>query len=140
MHYEGVKLSLGFGTERNHPLGVGVLSFSSSAFCMRAMLERSRSSTGSSGTVCPAAICASLRARLAVMDSGMGLSGETRFMGEFYHKAPRSARENRPPFWNRISERKCPTLSTAFACSIYLEFCTYRISRLRDLLRGRNQE
>src|SRR5271165_4047016 len=114
MHYEGVKLSLGFGTERNHPLGVGVLSFSSSAFCMRA--------------------------RLAVMDSGMGLSGETRFMGEFYHKAPRSARENRPPFWNRISERKCPTLSTAFACSIYLEFCTYRISRLRDLLRGRNQE
>src|SRR6202167_4975847 len=61
--------------KRNHPLGEGVLGFSSLA-CIRAMLERSRSSTGSNGTVCPAAIWASLRARLAAIDSGTGLSGD----------------------------------------------------------------
>src|ERR1700677_903318 len=59
------------------------------------MLERSRSSTGSNGTVCPAAICASLRARLAAIDSGTGSSGDVQFMREMYHKAPRRARENR---------------------------------------------
>ena len=76
MRNQGVKLGFGFGTKGNHPLGEGgVLGFSSAA-CIRAMVERSRSSTGSNGTVCPAAICASLRASLAAIDSGTGLSGD----------------------------------------------------------------
>jgi hypothetical protein len=37
------------------------LIFGFSPACIRAMLARSRSSAGSSGAVCPAAICASLR-------------------------------------------------------------------------------
>jgi len=74
MRDQGVKLSFGFGTKSNHALGEGVFDFSSA--CIRAMLARSRSSTGSSGTVCPAAICASLGATLAAIDSGTGLSGD----------------------------------------------------------------
>jgi hypothetical protein len=73
MRNQGVKLGFGLGTQCDHAFGEGVFGFSSA--CIRAMLARSRSSTGSSGTVCPAAICASLRARLAAIDSGTGLSG-----------------------------------------------------------------
>ena len=43
------KLGCGFGITGNHPLGANVFGFSSSA-CIRAMLERGRSSTGC--TVC----------------------------------------------------------------------------------------
>ena len=97
MRNQGVKLGFGFGTEGNHALGVSGAGFSSA--CIRAMLARSRSSTGLSGTVCPAAICASLRARRAAIDSGTGLSGQVYFINLAYHKIvepeqPKKRRKN----------------------------------------------
>ena len=87
MRNEGIRLGFRLGTKCNHALGEGV--FGSSSACIRAMLARSWSSTGSSGAVCPAAICASLRARLAAIDLGTGLSGDMSFIALVYHKAAR---------------------------------------------------
>ena len=94
---EGIKLGFRLGAKRNHASGEDAFGFSSA--CIRAMLARSRSSTGSSGTVCPAAICASLRARLAATNSGTGLSGDMSFIALVYH-----GRNNRK---TAFSSRRC---------------------------------
>jgi hypothetical protein len=103
MLHQAVELSFGFRSKRDHALrwraGLSRLA------CIRAMLARRRSSTGSSGTICPASICASLRSSDASIQSGGRLSGtvsidrklaEDRQSCQRWHKGVAMEREPRP--------------------------------------------
>jgi hypothetical protein len=59
VRYQAADMNFGFRAERDHVFCVRPGSVWTA--CIRAMLARRRSRTGSSGTISPAAICASLR-------------------------------------------------------------------------------
>lgn len=73
MRNQTVNLGLGFGTEPNHALGVRWASVFRAR--IRSMLALTRSSTGSIGTISPAAIWASLRSSKSTIHCGGAFSG-----------------------------------------------------------------